>query len=44
MKYDMQLLVILVFIGLFRKNIQWRGWFAITMFVLTWIMYNWLRT
>jgi hypothetical protein len=44
MKHDMYLLFLLVGIGIWRKDkLEWRGWLAVTLLVLTWIMYCWFR-
>lgn len=43
LKFDFQLLYGLIALGLFYKRLSWRGWFAVTLTVFAWIMWNWKR-
>ncbi len=43
MKYDFQMLFLLVMLGVFFKKLNWRGWFFVGLFLFTWMMYNWLK-
>jgi hypothetical protein len=43
MKYDLQLMFTLLLVGIMNRKLSWRGWFGISILVITWIMYNWLR-
>ncbi len=41
MKYDFHLLMFFVGVGLLFRKISWKGWFALCLVILTWLMYNW---
>ena len=43
MKYDLQLLFLLLLIGLLTRKLSWRGWFGVSLLVFGWMMFNWLR-
>lgn len=43
MKFDIQLLLLMFGIGIFYKQLSWKGWFSVTLLVFTWIMWNWQR-
>jgi len=41
MKYEFQILVLFVLIGLLRPRLNARGWVAVALLVFAYIMYNW---
>jgi hypothetical protein len=43
MRYDMQLLFLFVALGLFKPRFSWKGWFGLSLVVLSWLMYCWMR-
>lgn len=43
MKFELQLFILLIIIGLVIKRIDWRGQFFLILFIGLWIMYNWKR-
>jgi drug/metabolite transporter (DMT)-like permease len=43
MRYDVPLFYFLVAVGLFCRKLDWRGWFGISVLLIGWILYNWLR-
>lgn len=43
MKYDLQLLLLFLALGLWSKKLTWRGWFGVGLTVFVWIMYSWKR-
>jgi hypothetical protein len=43
MKYDFQMLFVLIGIGLVSKKLTWKGWLATSLLLFAWIMFNWIR-
>jgi hypothetical protein len=43
MKYDFQLLFMMIGIGLVSKKLNWKGWFAVTLLLCVWIWFNVLK-
>jgi hypothetical protein len=43
MKWEFHLLFLFIGIGLFTKRVTWKGWFALSVLVFAWIMYNWKK-
>lgn len=43
MKYDFQLLFLLVVIGLVARRVNWKGWLSIGALIFVWMMYNWWK-
>jgi hypothetical protein len=43
MKYDFQMLFLMIGIGLVSKKPGWRTWFFIALFVGAWILFNWWK-
>ena len=43
MKYEFQLLIFFIAIGLLAKKFTWRGWYVIALIVVAWIAYNWKK-
>jgi len=43
MKWEFHLLFMFIGIGLLTKRVTWKGWFAISVLVFSWIMFNWKR-
>lgn len=41
MKFDLQLLLLFVGVGLFTKKLSWKGWLAVGVLVFVWMMWNW---
>lgn len=40
MKYDIQLIFTFVAFGLLLRKPTWKAWFAISLVVLSWMMFN----
>ncbi len=43
MRYDFPFLFLMVGIGLVYRKLSWKGWFAVSLFAFTWLMFNWLK-
>jgi len=43
MKYDFQLLFLLIGIGLISKRLTWKGWFGVALMIFVWMMFNWVK-
>jgi hypothetical protein len=43
MKFEIQVFILLIIIGLVVKKIDWRGQFFLCLFIGAWIFYNWKR-
>jgi hypothetical protein len=43
MKFDVQMLFILVGIGLASRKLDWKGWVLIGILILTWMGYNLIK-
>lgn len=33
----------LITIGLLTRKLSWRGWFFVALFVLSWMMFDWIK-
>jgi hypothetical protein len=43
MKFDLYLILAMFGVGITFRRLSWKGWFAITMVVFMWILWNWRR-
>lgn len=43
MRFDFQVLFILVAIGLLTKRLSWKGWFAVGLFMFSWLIFCWKK-
>jgi hypothetical protein len=43
MKFELQVFILLIIVGLVIKKIDWRGQFFLFLFISAWIFYNWKK-
>jgi maltose O-acetyltransferase len=43
MRFELQLFVLLIGLGLTVKKLDWRGQFFLFLFICLWIFYNWKK-
>ena len=43
MKYEFQLLMAFVALGMITKKWKWQWWYVLCLFVVAWIFFNWKK-
>ena len=43
MHFEFQLLIVMVFIGILVRKLDWRRWFAVGLLIVGWIVYNLMK-
>lgn len=43
MKFELQIFIMFIAMGLIIKRIDWRGQFFLFLFIALWVFYNWKK-
>lgn len=43
MKFELQVFILLIALGLTLKKMDWRGQFFLFLFIASWVLFNWKK-
>jgi hypothetical protein len=43
MRFELQMFVGLITLGLLVKRVDWRGMFFLLVLITSWVMFNWIK-